>query len=110
MATIEQLKQAGVDPTEGLSRCMGMEAFYLRMVEKAVRDPQLAGLRGIVESGDLKAAFEAAHSLKGVTGNLSLGPLYDPLCEMTELLRHRTQADYTPFLDEIDAQKACLLS
>ncbi len=37
--------------------------------------------------------FEAAHALKGVIGKLALAPIYNPLTEMTELLRARKKAD-----------------
>ena len=49
-----------------------------------------------------KEAFEAAHSLKGVLGNLSLTPLYDKVCKMTELLRAEEKTDYAPLLAEIN--------
>ena len=44
-------------------------------------------LEKALSAGDIKAAFEAAHALKGAVGNLSLTPLYDPINEITELLR-----------------------
>ena len=49
-----------------------------------------------------KEAFEAAHSLKGVLGNLSLTPLYDKVCEITELLRAGEDADYAALTAETD--------
>ena len=53
-------------------------------------------------------AFEAAHALKGVLGNLSLTPLYEPVQEITELLRNRTEMDYTPLLETILEQRKIL--
>lgn len=52
-------------------------------------------MKEAVEAGDLKSAFEAAHGLKGVLGNLSLTQRYDPVAEITELLRAVTKMDYT---------------
>ncbi|MBR5658308.1 MAG: Hpt domain-containing protein, partial [Lachnospiraceae bacterium] len=57
---------------------------------------------------DLKGAFEAAHALKGVLGNLSLTPLYEIVCEITELLRAQTDTDYLPYLARIAALRADL--
>lgn len=37
--------------------------------------------------------LEAAHALKGVIGKMALAPIYNPLTEMTELLRARKKAD-----------------
>ncbi|MCR4856513.1 MAG: Hpt domain-containing protein [Erysipelotrichaceae bacterium] len=46
-----------------------------------------------LEADDLDGAFKAAHALKGVSGNLSLTPLYEKVSEITELLRAKTQMD-----------------
>ena len=62
----------------------------------------------VVEAGDKDAAFEAAHQLKGVLGNLALTPMYEPVAEMTELLRARADAEYMVFVDKIEAQKKIL--
>ena len=43
--------------------------------------------------------------LRGVTGNLSLTPLYEPLVSITELLRGRENIDYSELLDEILTQR-----
>jgi HPt (histidine-containing phosphotransfer) domain-containing protein len=58
-----------------------------------------------LDSGNLKEAFEAAHSLKGVTGNLSLTPLYEKLNSITEFLREEKQMDYAPLMAEINGLK-----
>ena len=99
--TIEELKVFGADTADGLQRCMNNESFYLRLVKMIPGDPNFRKLFDSVDSGDLGAAFEAAHALKGSTGNLSLTPLFAPLSEITELLRARTQTDYTALVTEI---------
>ena len=43
-------------------------------------------------------AFEIAHSLKGVYGNLSLTPLYEPMCELTELLKRQDRVRLQCFI------------
>jgi len=106
--TIEELKALGVQTEEGLSRCLNNEAFYFRLIGMAVEDAAFEKLEEAVAAGDLTAAFEAAHSLKGVTGNLSLAPLYEPLSEMTELLRARKEADYAPYLEQIRCSRGAI--
>ncbi len=101
MLTIDGLRQYGADVDSGLGRCMNMEAFYLKLVDKAVKEEAFGKLSDALASGDLDTAFEAAHSLKGVTGNLALTPMYDPLVEITELLRSRTEMDYSEILGTI---------
>ena len=110
MMTLEQLRAWGADVDEALPRCLNNEGFYLKLVGKAVEEPAFDLLRGAVESGNLGAAFDQAHALKGVTGNLALTPIDKPLREMTEYLRARREMDYRPLLSEILAQRASLLA
>ncbi len=105
MLTIEQLKEYGADTATGLTRCMDNESFYLRLVGMALSDNSFQTLEDALNKGDLDAAFEAAHALKGVLGNLALDPMFKPASEMTELLRARTQTDYSPYLTQLLAEK-----
>jgi len=40
-----------------------------------------------MRAGDVSAAFQASHTLKGLTGNLSLNDLYQKLVVFTNALR-----------------------
>ena len=108
MLTIDGLRDFGADVDQGLQRCMNNEAFYLRLVPMAANDAGFEKLGAAVAGGDLTAAFEAAHALKGVLGNLALTPLYEPVSEMTELLRARQEADYAALLSAIMEKRALL--
>ena len=99
--TIDTLTTYGTDTKEGLQRCMNNESFYLRLVKMIPRDPHFQCLYDALEVGNLTAAFEAAHALKGSTGNLALTPIFAPVSEITELLRARAQTDYTPLIEAI---------
>ncbi len=103
MLTIERIRAFGANVDEGLGRCMGREDFYLRLVKMARADANMEKLSRAVADGDLDAAFEAAHALKGVAANLALTPVLEPVSEMTELLRGRTQMDYRPLLSRAEA-------
>ena len=105
MLTVEVLRNYGANVDEAMKRCMNNEAFYIRLVTKALQDPSFEQLKDAVEAGNLDRGFELAHALKGVTGNLALDPLYDPICEMTELLRSRTETDYNGYLSTIMEKK-----
>ena len=105
MLTLEKLKEFGANSDEGLARCMNNEDFYLRMVAKSVSEEQYKKLTGAINAGELDGAFEAAHALKGINANLALTPILDPVCEITELLRGRTQADYAPYVNKIISKK-----
>ena len=110
MLTIESLRELGVNTQEGLARCMNNEAFYLRLVGMGLKDSGFDKLDEAISAGNLDAGFEAAHALKGVLGNLALTPIYGPVSEMTELLRARTQTDYSPFIEKIKSERAKLLA
>ena len=105
MLTIDSLKALGVDTKEGLGRCMNNEAFYLRLVGMGLNDAAFQRLTEAKEAGDTAAVFEAAHALKGVTGNLSLTPLYAPIDRLTERTRNAPQGtDIDDLYDEIMRQ------
>ena len=108
MLTIEKLKIFGADTEDGLKRCMNMEDFYLGLVQSVLDDTKLTELQKAIDDGNLDTAFELAHALKGVYANLSLTPLYEPVSQMTELLRNRAQADYSPFLEQARSQMKIL--
>ncbi len=99
--TLDDLVAFGANVEEGLGRCMGNEAFYLRLVESVKDEKGFDNLKSALDAGNLGEAFSAAHALKGVLGNLSLTPLYEPMSEITELLRAETQMDYSELLGTI---------
>lgn len=110
MLTIDALKQFGADVDDGLSRCMGNEAFYFKLIGKVVEDKSFRALEDAVAAKDLDAAFDAAHSLKGVLGNLALTPVYEPVFEITELLRERKDIDYSEYLKTISEKRSELVA
>ncbi len=110
MMTIESLKAAGANVEEGLSRCLNKEDFYLKMVNIGLNNQNFQLLGPALEAKDFDRAFELCHSLKGVIGNLSLTPLYDLICSLTELLRSRTDADYSELYNQIITMQKELLA
>ena len=109
MLTIDELRKFGANVEEGLGRMMNNEGFYLRMVGMGIDDKNYQRLENAIAENDLNAAFEAAHALKGVLGNLSLTPMTQIASEMTELLRNQTQMDYRPLLQELLAKREELI-
>ncbi len=101
MLTIQNLKVLGVDTEKGLTTCMNNESFYLRLVDRAIKDSSFENLKEALENKDYERAFEIAHSLKGVLGNLSLTPLYNIVFELTEILRKRTDMDYSNYINNL---------
>ena len=101
MLSIQALKEYGANTDEGLKRCFGNEAFYLKLVASVPKEASFTKLSEAMAGGDLNAGFEAAHALKGVLANLSMTPILAPVEELTELLRARTEMDYDPLLNKV---------
>ena len=94
MLTIEKLQEYGVNTKEGLARCMNNANFFMRMIGMGLKNDSFEKLGKALEDNNLDEAFEQAHALKGVVGNLALTPIYNPLAEMTEMLRAKKDVDY----------------
>ena len=87
MDLITELEALGVNTKEALARFMNNSALYVRMLGKfpaAVKDADV--LKHFQEK-DYAAAVSTAHTLKGVTGNLSLTPLFTAYTDIVALLR-----------------------
>ena len=106
---IEKLRELGANVDKGLERCMGMEDFYLEMIELGLSDDRFEALGKALEEGNLDDAFEDAHALKGVVGNLALTPLYETVSEITENLRAKVQTDYEVIYKKILSQREAFL-
>ena len=83
----EQLEAVGIDVDEALDRFMHNEALMLKFLLRFSGDENFAKLKLAMECGDAVGAFETAHTLKGVTGNLSMKDFYQQLCALVEDLR-----------------------
>ncbi len=105
MTTIVRLMEYGVDTVVALERCFGDEEFYLELVRMVPGEANFTRLEEAVAKKDLAAGFDAAHALKGVLANLSLTPLTETAGQITELLRSRTDTDYSVLLERLNTQK-----
>ncbi len=105
MITLDALNKFGADTVKGLAMCMQNEALYLRLVSSVPDETRFDDLTQAIEKKDYDAAFEAAHALKGVLGNLSLTPLYETASSITELLRSKTDTDYSPLLAQLNSSR-----
>ncbi len=101
MITLDKLREFGADVDEGLTRCFGNEALYLKLVGKVEDEPNFTRLKDAIDAGDKDKAFEAAHAVKGALGNLSLTPMSDLASEITEHLRAKEDADYDTLLNQL---------
>ena len=100
MTTLKQAySELGADYEGVTQRLMGDE-LVARFVGKFFEDKSFENLRAALAAKDVKAAFMAAHTLKGICQNLGFDNLYAPSSELTEVLR----ADSLEGADELFAQ------
>ena len=91
----EILESYGVDYDNTMARFLGNETFYLKILGRLPQDNNLAALEDALDKGDLDRAFEAAHTIKGLAGNLGLQSIYEAASAMVEPLRAgNPRADY----------------
>lgn len=110
MALIDELAALGCNTKEAEKRFMNNTPLYVKMLKKfpaAVDETQVLPLIG---SGDLEAAAAAAHTLKGVTGNLSLTPLYEAYTEIVNTLRNNEGDKARKMLEELIPVQEKILS
>lgn len=88
MSLFEELKELGVDVNEGLERVMDDEPLYETMlgmfIERVNSDPIK------IEDFDAESLDDLigrVHTLKGLTGNLAMTPLFDGYMQVLDLLR-----------------------
>lgn len=83
----ELLINAGVNYNACLQRFMYNETLCDRFLAKFTQDDSYAALCYALDFGNCDEAFRAAHTLKGVAGNLSLDILFQAVSAQAEHLR-----------------------
>ncbi|MEG1774896.1 MAG: Hpt domain-containing protein [Clostridia bacterium] len=92
---LNRLDAYGVNIPETMDRFVNDTELYERCLQLLLQDENWGKLGEALQAADLEQAFMAAHTLKGVTGNMGLQRLYDRVCEIVEPLRmHRTDVEY----------------
>lgn len=87
MGMMEDLSALGVDTKDALARFMGNSALYEKMLKKFPKTVEDTPVLTYAQSEDYETATSNAHALKGVTGNLSLTPLYDGYTKIVDMYR-----------------------
>ena len=81
------LTAAGIDVDSVMQRFMGSERLTEKFMKRFADDETFSQLEKAIAEGDSDGAFRAAHTLKGVAGNLGMTELFDRTSEMTERFR-----------------------
>lgn len=86
-ALLTALRERGCDIDSAMVRFLNNEEFYAKLYKKFVADPAFEGLGEALDGKDADLAFRHAHTLKGLTANMGLTPLYDLVVKIVEPLR-----------------------
>jgi HPt (histidine-containing phosphotransfer) domain-containing protein len=88
LQTKMRLERLGMDVPKTLERFLNNEKMLVKFLKKFEADDNMEKLSLALTRGDTQTAFEAAHALKGISANLSLGNLNEIVTKQSDLLRH----------------------
>jgi len=71
-----------VDVNEGSKRVLNNTKLFVKLLGRFKEDKSIDNISAALESGDIAQAQIAAHTLKGLTANLSLSELYKQCVEL----------------------------
>lgn len=83
----ENLQKYGIFLSDGLIHNVQGSKFIKMILGKFLEDKNMSVLKDGIREKDVKKAFMAAHTLKGVTANLGMNKLNEKICEIVEILR-----------------------
>ena len=95
-------ERIGADFDDVASR-LGSPALVERFAGKFVQDDSFSQLEDALAAHDAKAAFRAAHTLKGVAQNLGFDRLYAVSVPLTEAMRGAKPLDDFSLLAAVQA-------
>ncbi len=81
------LEKAGVDIASAMDRFDNDESFMMMFVKKFTKDTSMESLSRAVEEKDYDTMFRAAHTIKGISGNVGLTKLYTVCDELVKKYR-----------------------
>lgn len=84
---IKELEAQGCNMKEALERFMGNQAILEKMMAKFPESIKPLEVLQFIDEGNIEQATANAHTIKGITANLSLTPLYTAYTEIVKLLR-----------------------
>lgn len=100
-ALLDALKDWGCDVDGALARFVDDEELYVMCLNKVLSDKAFADLGTALKKGEIKEAFDCAHTLKGVLANMGLTPMYDISVRIVEPLRIEADENLMPVYEEL---------
>ncbi|MGB4985036.1 MAG: Hpt domain-containing protein [Erysipelotrichaceae bacterium] len=82
-----KLNDWGCDIDGAMNRLLDDEELYITCLDSLLSDSNFEALAVAIKDNDVNAAFECAHTLKGVLGNMGITPMYQLMSSIVEPLR-----------------------
>lgn len=101
---LDKLNAYGMDVPSTLARFGSNEQLMMRFLLGFPNDKTMDSLREAMKSGDHEAQKVAAHSLKGLSGNLGLTPLFEASSEMMNALRSDEPVDANSLYEVVERE------
>ncbi|MDO5560402.1 MAG: Hpt domain-containing protein [Oscillospiraceae bacterium] len=99
----EILISCGINLNEAFYRFVYNEQLYEEMlIHFFETNTELTDLKKSIDSDDYSLAYHYAHSLKGITGNLSLTPVYELCCSLTEMMKNQNYTDISKVYNNLE--------
>ena len=89
-----------VDLNDAVSRIGGNTSLYKRLLSRFLEGNHYEAIKSALQTGDMEEAARQAHSLKGVSANLSLVKIRAITVELEQLIKDN--ADYAASLAELE--------
>ncbi len=103
MTVEESYNSIGADYADICKR-FGGETLVKKFALKFLQDPSYQALEKAIADDEAQEAFRAAHTLKGISANLSLTNLYTVSSVLTEKLRGGKLEDYEEDYQKVQEQ------
>lgn len=87
MELLEELKSLGVNVDEGLKRINGNEKLYIKLLGSFTKSIKTYSVGTDFDASNCDEVIEKTHAIKGVSGNLSITPVYEAYTKIVDLLR-----------------------
>lgn len=100
----KKLKNAGIDCFSGVRRFAGSAELYEKYLKKFIDDQNLSFAKKAMAERNYEDVLKYIHTLKGITGNLSMTELYNSCGELVTRLRNNEFNNL-----DVNFEKICLL-
>lgn len=97
----KKLENYGVDMKEIENRFLGNKEFYMECFQMFKEGKEVKNLKNALDSKNYDQAFNEAHTIKGIVGNLGLKPLFNKISPLVEALRNTEIKDIENLSDSV---------